>query len=199
MKPTFAELVCLHFKFWAAVLFEYWINLFRCVPFLGPRRYRNRAQRLDGKVVVITGANCGIGKETALEMVRRGARVIIGCRDTKKGTEALTDIRYRVPYAKIELIPLDLASLGSVRRFVQALADVSIVDILINNAGIMWGPKSLTEDGFESQLGTNHLGHFLLTLLLLDKVKKSDFARIVNVSSVAHISKYEVVKRIFLQ
>ncbi|XP_038061001.1 retinol dehydrogenase 12-like [Patiria miniata] len=143
--------------------------------------------RLDGKTVVITGANSGIGKETAKDMARRGARVIIACRDLPKAEAAASEIRTATGNNKVTVRKLDLASLASVRECAKKIkAEVKKLDILINNAGIMMCPPLKTEDGFEMQLGVNHLGHFLLTNLLLDLIKSSAPARIVNVSSLAH-------------
>lgn len=150
------------------------------------RSYR-KPTRLDGKVVVITGANTGIGKETAVDLARRGAKVYMACRSVERGEEALKEVIERSRSSDVYFKPLDLASLKSVREFAAAfIAEEKRLDILINNAGIMACPKSLTEDGFEMQIGVNHMGHFLLTNLLLDMIVKSAPSRIVNVSSVAH-------------
>ena len=144
-------------------------------------------KRLDGKTVVITGGNTGIGKETAVDLAKRGARVIIGCRNLEKGKEALKEIQERSGSKDVFLEKIDLASLDSVRKFADSvLISESRLDILINNAGVMACDYQKTEDGFEMQFGTNHLGHFLLTMLLLDLIKKSAPSRIVNVSSTAH-------------
>ncbi|XP_012689092.1 retinol dehydrogenase 11-like isoform X2 [Clupea harengus] len=143
--------------------------------------------RLDGKTVLITGANTGIGKETAADLASRGARVILACRDLVKATLAAEDIRERSGNGNIVVKRLDLASLQSVRQLAKDLLETEErLDILINNAGVMSCPKWQTEDGFEMQFGVNHLGHFLLTNCLLDLLKKSAPSRIVNVSSLAH-------------
>ncbi|XP_078593080.1 retinol dehydrogenase 13-like [Branchiostoma floridae x Branchiostoma japonicum] len=143
--------------------------------------------RLDGKTVVITGANTGIGKETARDIAKRGARVILACRDLTKAEAAAAEIRQDTGNGNVVVEKLNLASLDSVREFAAKVnAGESRLDILINNAGIMTCPQWKTEDGFEMQFGTNHLGHFLLTNLLLDKLKKSAPSRVVNVSSSAH-------------
>ena len=135
--------------------------------FQGPNCKSKR--RLDGKTVVITGGNSGIGKETAVDLARRGARVIIGCRNLQKGKEALKEIKERSGNSNVFLEELDLASLKSVRTFADKILNrESLLDVLINNAGVMMCPYQKTEDGFEMQFGTNHLGHFLLTMLLLD-------------------------------
>ncbi|XP_076841748.1 retinol dehydrogenase 12 [Brachyhypopomus gauderio] len=143
--------------------------------------------RLDGKTVLITGANTGIGKETALDLASRGARVILACRDTEKGEEAAAEIRTRVGGAQVEVRELDLADTCSIRAFAQNfLREVNHLHILINNAGVMMCPYMKTADGFEMQLGVNHLGHFLLTYLLIGLLKRSAPARVVVVSSLAH-------------
>ncbi|XP_063041284.1 retinol-DH_like_SDR_c domain-containing protein isoform X2 [Engraulis encrasicolus] len=144
--------------------------------------------QLTGKTVVITGANTGIGKETAMDLARRGARVVMACRDTRRGEVAASEVRQTTGNGNVVVRQLDLSSLASVRQFTNKLnATEERLDILINNAGVMMCPKSLTEDGFETQLGVNHLGHFLLTILLLDKIKSSAPSRIVNVASIAHV------------
>lgn len=143
--------------------------------------------RLDGKVALITGANSGIGKETALDLASRGAHVILACRDVEKGEEAATEIRIRVGGAKVEVRELDLADTCSIRTFAQRfLREVDHLHILINNAGIMMCPYMKTVDGFEMHIGVNHLGHFLLTYLLIGLLKRSAPSRIVVVSSLAH-------------
>ncbi|XP_013412742.1 retinol dehydrogenase 12 [Lingula anatina] len=144
--------------------------------------------RLEGKTVVITGANTGIGKETAIDLAKRGARVILACRDMEKGSQALKEVcdASGSPH-NVALYHLDLASLKSVRKCAdEILKSEDKINILINNAGVMMCPYTKTEDGFEMQFGTNHLGHFLFTHLLLDRIKTSAPSRIVNVSSVAH-------------
>ena len=144
-------------------------------------------KRLDGKTAIVTGANTGIGKETAIDLAKRGARVIVACRDVKKGSDAVRDIKEASKSEEVILKKLDLASLASVRQFSEEiLQEESHIDLLINNAGVMLCPYSLTEDGFEMQFGTNHLGHFLLTNLLLDRIKESAPSRVVTVSSGAH-------------
>ncbi|MBN3277866.1 RDH13 dehydrogenase, partial [Polyodon spathula] len=143
--------------------------------------------RLDGKTVLITGANIGIGKETAQDLARRGARVIMACRDMDKASEAAEEIRQKTGNGNVVIKKLDLASLESVRHLAEEIQhEEERLDLLINNAGIMMCPKWKTEDGFEMQFGVNHLGHFLLTNSLLDLLKKSSPSRIINVSSLAH-------------
>lgn len=143
--------------------------------------------RLDGKTVLITGANTGIGKETALDMAKRGARVILACRDMTRARIAADDIRQQSGNGNVVVKKLDLASLQSVRDLAKDVQEnEQRLDILINNAGIMMCPKWKTKDGFEMQFGVNHLGHFLLTNCLLDLLKKSTPSRVVIVSSLAH-------------
>ncbi|XP_037342275.2 retinol dehydrogenase 12 isoform X2 [Pungitius pungitius] len=142
---------------------------------------------LEGKVALITGANTGIGKETALELAVRGARVIMACRNVDKGEEAADSIRAAYPEAQVEVRELDLADTCSIRAFAQKfLAEVNHLHILINNAGVMMCPYTKTIDGFEMHIGVNHLGHLLLTSLLIGLLKRSAPARIVVVSSLAH-------------
>lgn len=144
-------------------------------------------KRLDGKTVVVTGCNTGIGKETVLDMSMRGAKVVMACRNLDLANKAAEDVR-RLTNGDIAVYRLDLASLKSIRECaLEILSNESRIDILINNAGVMMCPALKTEDGFEMQIGTNHFGHFLFTNLLLDKIKKSSPARIVTVSSKAHV------------
>ncbi|KAF3692491.1 Retinol dehydrogenase 13 [Channa argus] len=143
--------------------------------------------RLDDKTVLITGANSGIGKETSRELACRGARVVMACRDLTRAEQAAEEIRRSTGNGNVVTRHLDLASIYSVRQFAKDFLDSEDrLDILINNAGVMMCPKWLTEDGFETQLGVNHLGHFLLTNLLLPKLKSSAPSRVINVSSIAH-------------
>ncbi|KAL7393868.1 hypothetical protein ABVT39_017177 [Epinephelus coioides] len=143
--------------------------------------------RLDGKTVLITGANTGIGKETSRDMARRGARVVMACRDLTRAERAAEEIRQSTGNGNVVIRHLDLASLYSVRQFAKDFLDTEDrLDILINNAGVMMCPRWLTEDGFETQLAVNHLGHFLLTNMLLPKLKSSAPSRVITVSSIAH-------------
>lgn len=141
-----------------------------------------------GRFAVVTGANAGIGYPTARELVRAGARVILACRDEGRGDEALRRLRREVPSAEVELSLLDLADLASIRTFASSLIDAGRpVDILVNNAGVMGVPmRRTTADGFELQFGTNHLGHFALTGLLLPLFIAQPRARVVTVSSGNH-------------
>ncbi|XP_018582818.1 retinol dehydrogenase 12 [Scleropages formosus] len=143
--------------------------------------------RLSGKIVLITGGNTGIGKETARNLAARGARVILACRSVEKGEAAAAEIRSKVSGAQVEVRELDLADTCSIRAFAQQfLKEVSHLHILISNAGVMMCPYTKTADGFEMHLGVNHLGHFLLTYLLIGLLKRSAPSRIVVVSSLAH-------------
>ncbi|OCT81271.1 retinol dehydrogenase 14 [Xenopus laevis] len=140
---------------------------------------------MRGKTVIITGANCGIGKATAAELVKQEARVILACRDQGRAEEAAAELRREAgDRGEIVIKQLDLSSLQSVRRFCQeVLKEEPRLDVLINNAGIFQCPYTKTEDGFEMQFGVNHLGHFLLTHHLLGLLKSSAPSRIVVVSS----------------
>lgn len=142
---------------------------------------------MRGKVVLITGGNSGIGRATAVDLARMGATVLITSRDEKKGADALAEVRRRSGRDDAAVLPLDLASLRSVHALAdRVLRDHDRLDVLINNAGGVLSERVLTEDGFEATFGVNHLGHFLLTELLLDRIKRSAPARIINVASVAH-------------
>ncbi|OZJ06086.1 hypothetical protein BZG36_01139 [Bifiguratus adelaidae] len=139
---------------------------------------------LKGNVAIVTGANSGIGTETARVLALRGARVIIPCRTMEKAEGAITEIKKSVPNADMIPMQLELGDLSSVRCFAKAFLGLNLpLHILINNAGIMACPKSYTKDGFETQFGVNHLGHFLLVALLTDRLKASAPSRIVIVSS----------------
>ena len=154
------------------------------------RRHRWTTQQipdLTGKVVVVTGANSGIGLETSRELARGGAHTILACRSTERGQRAMGDLQAEMPDAPVELMKLDLGSLSSIRDFALEVTDShNRLDVLINNAGIMAVPYSQTEDGFESQMGINHLGHFALTGRLLERLLATPGARVVTVSSVGH-------------
>jgi NAD(P)-dependent dehydrogenase (short-subunit alcohol dehydrogenase family) len=141
----------------------------------------------SGKVAVITGANSGLGYHTALELARRGARVVVASRSDVRGKEAVARIIAKVPDADLDLRSLDLADLANIRTFADGVASsYPSIDLLINNAGVMAIPRSTTADGFEMQFGTNHLGHFALTGHLLPNLTGTSGARIVTVSSTAH-------------
>jgi NAD(P)-dependent dehydrogenase (short-subunit alcohol dehydrogenase family) len=140
-----------------------------------------------GRTAVITGANTGLGYETAAALAAKGARVVLAVRNLDKGQEAVRRIEQATPAARVELQQLDLTSLESIRAAAEQLKSThDKLDLLINNAGVMFTPKSTTKDGFELQFGTNHLGHFAFTGLLLDRVLETPGSRIVTVSSVGH-------------
>ncbi|OBG26880.1 short-chain dehydrogenase [Mycobacterium alsense] len=144
-----------------------------------------------GRVAVVTGANTGIGYHTAAVLAYRGAHVVLAVRNLDKGNAALSRIvaagGHGARKVDVTLQALDLSSLDSVRTAADALrAAYPRIDLLINNAGVMWTPKQLTADGFEMQFGTNHLGHFALTGLLLDRMLGVDGSRVVTVSSLGH-------------
>ena len=144
--------------------------------------------RLDGKTAIVTGANTGVGKETVVDLVRRGARVIMACRSLKKGEAAKKDVIEKTGSNNVIVKHLDLASLRSVRAFAEDInKNEARLDILVNNAGAINAKEfTKTEDGFEMTMGVNHLGHFLLTNLLVNLLKKSAPSRVVVVSSRAH-------------
>jgi NAD(P)-dependent dehydrogenase (short-subunit alcohol dehydrogenase family) len=141
----------------------------------------------SGRTAIVTGANSGLGLATARELARAGAAVTLACRNMGKGEVAAGRIRAEVPSAVLEVASLDLADLGSVRDFAtNVTGGHERLDLLVLNAGIMAAPRRLTRDGFESQFGTNHLGHFALTGLLLGALLKAPAPRVVTVSSALH-------------
>jgi NAD(P)-dependent dehydrogenase (short-subunit alcohol dehydrogenase family) len=141
----------------------------------------------NGRVAVVTGANGGLGLETARELARKGAHVVMAARNPQKAQEAVADIHASVPEAALELVSLDLASQASVRASAeQILREHERIDLLVNNAGVMGIPERKTTDGYEMQLGVDHLGHWTLTALLLPALLRSPDARIVTVTSTAH-------------
>ncbi len=141
----------------------------------------------SGRVAVVTGSNTGIGYETAAVLARAGAHVVLAVRNLEKGNAALARMVAASPKADVTLQELDLGSLASVRRAAGALRKkYPRIDLLVNNAGVMWTPKQLTADGFEMQIGTNHLGHFALTGLVLDRLTSVRGSRVVTVSSLGH-------------
>ncbi|HKS44186.1 MAG TPA: oxidoreductase [Amycolatopsis sp.] len=140
-----------------------------------------------GRVALVTGANRGLGYFTACELARRGARVLLACRSSSRGREALRRLRAEVPDAEVEYRSLDLADLASVRACAEGLG-VDRLDLLINNAGVGGLPPGRTADGFETHLGINHLGHFALTGLLLPLLLATPASRVVTVSSVMHFA-----------
>lgn len=152
---------------------------------------------MTGKRVLISGANSGIGLETARAMASRGAEVILACRNAtissglneRSVQEAMNDICRTCPQARLDHVELDLADLSSIKAAAERVnKHFERLDILINNAGVMWTPQSRTKDGFETHMGVNHLGHFALTALLLPALLKSPELRVVTVSSHTHLS-----------
>ncbi|MDE0882598.1 MAG: oxidoreductase [Myxococcota bacterium] len=141
----------------------------------------------SGKIALVTGANSGIGEPTARELGRAGAKVIIACRSAEKAEAALARLRAEVPGGEFHFTPLDLADLSSVRACAQKVSqEHERLDLLINNAGVMIPPYTLTVDGFELQFGTNHLGHFALTSGLIELLVATPKSRIITVASMAH-------------
>ncbi len=137
---------------------------------------------MTGKTAIVTGANSGLGFVSTRELARRGARVVMAVRDERKGRQALADLRRQVPEGDLDLRLIDLADLDSVRAFAEGIQER--IDVLMNNAGVMMPPRTLTKQGFELQFGANHLGHFALTGLLLERL--ADDGRVVTVSSDLH-------------
>ncbi len=142
---------------------------------------------LTGKVIIVTGANSGIGYEAVQELVRKGAQTVLACRNMDKANAALVQIQTEIPNGSAEVMQLDIANLASVRQFAgEFKGKYDRLDVLVNNAGIMMVPYGTTADGFERQIGTNHLGHFALTGLLINLLLETPGSRVVNVSSTAH-------------
>ena len=142
-----------------------------------------------GRVVIVTGANSGLGFHTCSMMAAKGARVLMACRSVQRGNQAKEEILQALPHAQLEVTELDLADLESVRRSAETLrSDLDRLDLLINNAGVMAIPRQVTVQNFERQFGVNHLGHFALTGALLPPLLNTPGSRIVNVSSMAHRS-----------
>lgn len=142
---------------------------------------------MQDKIVVITGANSGIGFETAKALAEQGAQVVMACRDATRAEAALQDLKQAVPQAQVQLMDLDLASFDSIHAFAQSFkSQFKQLDVLVNNAGLFPMTEQKTTEGFEMQFGVNHLGHFLLTHLLLPELKAAGNARVVNVASMIH-------------
>jgi NAD(P)-dependent dehydrogenase (short-subunit alcohol dehydrogenase family) len=142
-----------------------------------------------GRTAVVTGANSGLGLVTARELARHGASVVLACRDTAKGERALAEIEAAAPHARVQVSELDLGDLASIESFAGRVRSEHAeggLDLLINNAGVMAPPRRQTSDGFELQLGTNHLGHFALTARLIETMQDRPDARVVTLSSNAH-------------
>lgn len=141
-----------------------------------------------GRIAVITGANSGLGFEASRELARRGAAVVMAVRNMEKGANAVARIKAEVPRARLELRDLDLGALDSVRAFAERVRNEhDQVDILLNNAGLMATPAGQTKDGFETQIGTNHFGHFVLTEELMPALEAASAARVVTVTSGARL------------
>ena len=141
----------------------------------------------SGRTAVVTGANGGLGLETARELARHGAHIVMAARNPTKTEAAVAKIRASVPEASLEVVPLDLGSLASVRAAAEQIrAAHERIDLLVNNAGVMGIPEQKTADGFEMQLGVDHLGHWALTALLLPPLVRTEGARVVTVTSSAH-------------
>ncbi|KAG7479554.1 hypothetical protein JOB18_028294 [Solea senegalensis] len=170
---------CVYFVAGAVLLYLIvYYNVFRGVR-------GSTSVRLEGKTVIVTGANTGIGKATALLLAKRGARVILACRNKEKAEVAVYDIRKESGNNQVVFMQLDLASLKSVHSFAETfLKTEPRLDILINNAGVM-GP-GYTEEGFGAAFGVNHLGHFLLTNLLLDRLQRCGHSRVLTVAALLH-------------
>ena len=142
---------------------------------------------LSGKVIIVTGANSGIGFEAVKEFARKDAETILACRNMDKAIKSLEKIKKEIPDARVKAMQLDMANLKSVHQFTgEFKKDYSSLDVLVNNAGIMAVPYRKTVDGFESQVGVNHLGHFALTSLLHELLVSTTGARVVNVNSSGH-------------
>ena len=141
---------------------------------------------LSGRTFLVTGANTGIGFEAARVLAMRGGRVLMGCRSEDRAADAIRRIRAESPDADVDFLPLDQADLGSVRAAAEQAAAEPRLDVLVNNAGILGPPRTLTVDGFEAQFGVNHLGTFALTGLLLPKLEEAEGSRVVLTASLAH-------------
>jgi NAD(P)-dependent dehydrogenase (short-subunit alcohol dehydrogenase family) len=140
----------------------------------------------SGKTIVVTGANTGIGYEAARVLAAKGARVLLACRDEAKAADAMARIKVESPNADLVFLPLDQADLASVRRAAELASGQPRIDVLLNNAGVMFPPLTRTRDGFELQFGVNHLGAFALTGLMLPKLAETPGSRVVVTASLAH-------------
>ncbi|MCB9185735.1 MAG: SDR family oxidoreductase [Flavobacteriales bacterium] len=148
---------------------------------------------MEGKTVIITGGNAGIGKATAIALAKKGASIVITSRSETKAKEAVAEIKKQSGSDKVDFVTIDLSSQKSVREAAERLkAKCPKIDVLINNAGCYFSELKLNEDGLEMQFATNHLGHFLLTNLLMENLKAAEKARIINLSSIAHKSTREL-------
>jgi len=154
---------------------------------------------LTGKTIIITGANSGIGFSTTKYMSAKGATVIMACRNPEKAKKALQSIKNENPGVKLEFIPLDLSSLASIEKFAEAFKEkYPSLDILINNAGMCQTPELKTKDGFEMQIGVNHLGHYALTGRLMDRLMSTKDSRVVTMSSMNHVQGTMIFDNLFL-
>jgi NAD(P)-dependent dehydrogenase (short-subunit alcohol dehydrogenase family) len=160
---------------------------------------KNNIPDQSGKTIIVTGGNTGLGYEAVRLLSKNNAEVILAARNLHKGNDAKSRIVNEFPAANIKVMRLDLGDLQSVHKFCAKFnREHKRLDVLLNNAGVMWSPYSETKDGFESQMGVNHFGHFALTGLLFDKLKQTKNARIVNVSSIGHRSaKFDVNEAMF--
>uniref|UniRef100_A0A672FWT8 Dehydrogenase/reductase SDR family member 13-like n=1 Tax=Salarias fasciatus TaxID=181472 RepID=A0A672FWT8_SALFA len=166
-----------------AVVFAGAAYIFRQI-FVKGKRCKSQLN-LTGKTVIVTGSNTGIGKTTAIDLAKRGARVILACRNEQRGLSALEEVKKATGSSQVVFMQLNLGSMKSVRSFAETfLKNESRLDILINNAGLFM--QGRTSDGLGLTFGVNHIGHFLLTHLLLDRLKQCGPSRIVNVSSIGH-------------
>ncbi|ESO83499.1 hypothetical protein LOTGIDRAFT_197176 [Lottia gigantea] len=165
------------------------------VSFCGAIKYYSRGSKYKGKknclgkTFIVTGANSGIGRETAFNFAKEGGRVILACRDMEKCAAAKKEIINFTYNVQVICKKLDLASIKSIRQFAEEInKEETHVDVLVNNAGVMRCPETLTKDGIEMHLGVNHLGHFLLTNLLIEKLKGSVPSRVINVTCSAFVN-----------
>jgi len=140
-----------------------------------------------GKIAIVTGANAGLGLQTAIELARKKIKIVMACRNIEKAEIAKEEILKQVPDAQLDIIKIDLSELSSVRNFAKTfLAKYDSLDLLINNAGVMMPPYQQTKDGLELQMAANYFGHFLLTGLLIEIITKTENSRIISLSSIAH-------------
>lgn len=148
---------------------------------------KNNIPDLNGKTILVTGANVGLGFEAVKMFSQKNAKVILASRCINRGEEARKNIKREIPGAKIQVMKLDLADLQSIRDFADEFnKEYEKLDILLNNAGVMWCSYDRTKDGFELQMGVNHFGHYALTGLLLESLKSAPHSRVVTVSSLGH-------------
>lgn len=150
-------------------------------------KFTRKEQNMERKIAVVTGANSGMGFSTTIGLMQRGIHVVMLCRNEEKGKAAMKEAIERSNSANVEMIVCDLGSVESIAAFAQKYKEkYDVLDVIVNNAGVVTVKRESTKDGFESEIGINHLGHFLLNQLLLDELKKAEQGRIVVVSSGAH-------------